>query len=111
MKHRYLRVFAALLLMFLVLFGTMGAKSKGNPDKLFKEGQAAEAKGDWDKAHACVDSCIDEAGILVHAYLHRKEGDLANAAYWYGRVGRIAPDISLAEEGEALRCDLLASAK
>jgi general secretion pathway protein D len=50
MKHRYLRVFAALLLMFLVLFGTMGAKSKGNPDKLFKEGQAAEAKGDWDKA-------------------------------------------------------------
>jgi len=68
-----------------------------------------DAKGDWDKAHACVDACIDEAGIRVHAYLHRKEGDLANASYWYGRVGRTAPDISLAAEGEALRRDLLAA--
>ncbi|MDB5393628.1 MAG: hypothetical protein JWM91_1134 [Rhodospirillales bacterium] len=67
-----------------------------------------DAKGDWDKAHACVDACTDEAGIRVHAYLHRKEGDLSNAAYWYGRVDRAVPDISLADERETLRRDLLA---
>jgi hypothetical protein len=67
-----------------------------------------DAKGDWDKAHACVDSCIDEAGIRVHAYLHRKEGDSGNAAYWYGRVRRTAPDISLAAERAALWRDLFA---
>jgi hypothetical protein len=68
-----------------------------------------DAKGNWDKAHACVDASTDEAGIRVHAYLHRKEGDFVNAAYWYGRVGRTAPAISLAAEAEALLRDLVAS--
>jgi hypothetical protein len=46
------------------------------------------AKGDWDKAHAIVQ---DEAGVdaaWVHAYLHRVEGDLGNAGYWYRRAGK-----------------------
>lgn len=68
-----------------------------------------DAKGNWDNAHACVDASSDEAGIRVHAYLHRKEGDLGNAAYWYGRVGRTAPAITLAAEAEALLRDLVAS--
>jgi hypothetical protein len=38
------------------------------------------AKGDWDRVHTCVDACTDEAGIRVHVYLHRKEGDHRNAA-------------------------------
>jgi len=67
-----------------------------------------DAKGDWNSAHACVDACVDEAGMRVHAYLHRKEGDLANAAYWYSRVESTVPDISLAEECDALRHSLLA---
>ncbi len=66
-----------------------------------------DARGNWDKAHACVDSCTDEAGIRVHAYLHRKEGDLGNAAYWYGRIGCTVPEVSLAEEAEALRQGLV----
>jgi hypothetical protein len=46
------------------------------------------AKGNWDKAHAIVQ---DEAGVdaaWVHAYLHRLEGDLGNAGYWYRRAGK-----------------------
>ncbi|MEA2897082.1 MAG: hypothetical protein QOJ84_2697 [Bradyrhizobium sp.] len=46
------------------------------------------AKGDWDKAHEIVQ---DEAGVdaaWVHAYLHRAEGDLGNAGYWYWRAGK-----------------------
>ena len=40
----------------------------------------------------------DVSGSWVHAYLHRKEGDLGNAAYWYRRAGRPSTDISLATE-------------
>ncbi len=45
-------------------------------------------RGAWDTAHAIVQ---DEAGAdaaWVHATLHRREGDLDNAAYWYRRAGR-----------------------
>ena len=66
-----------------------------------------DAKGDWDMAHACVDALSDEAGIRVHAYLHRKEGDLGNAGYWYRRVGRTAPDLTLKAEHRLLLHDLL----
>jgi hypothetical protein len=43
----------------------------------------------------------------VHAYLHRKEGDLANAGYWYRRVGRKAATVPLAEEWETIARALL----
>jgi hypothetical protein len=46
-----------------------------------------DAKGDWDKAHHCVDSEDGKDAARVHAYLHRKEGDAANAGYWYSTVG------------------------
>jgi hypothetical protein len=46
------------------------------------------AKGEWNKAHEIVQ---DEEGVdaaWVHAYLHRAEGDLGNAGYWYRRAGK-----------------------
>jgi len=42
-----------------------------------------DACGDWERAHSLVQ--LDEADrqcAWVHAYLHWKEGDLSNAAYW-----------------------------
>jgi hypothetical protein len=66
-----------------------------------------DAKGDWEKAHECAQAAKDEAGAWVHAYLHRKEGDLANAGYWYRRIGRGAATASLAEEWEAIARALL----
>jgi hypothetical protein len=61
-----------------------------------------DAKGDWDKAHARAQERDDAAGMRVHAYLHRKEGDLSNAEYWYRRCGATPSVLTLDEEWEAL---------
>jgi hypothetical protein len=42
------------------------------------------AKGDWDRAHKLAQDDEGENAAWVHAYLHRVEGDLPNARYWYG---------------------------
>jgi hypothetical protein len=47
-----------------------------------------DAQGHWDAAHRIAQDIDDETGAWVHAYLHRKEGDASNAAYWYGRAKR-----------------------
>ena len=48
-----------------------------------------DAHGDWDRAHALAQKDGGRMGAAVHAYLHRKEGDLDNARYWYGRARRM----------------------
>jgi hypothetical protein len=45
-----------------------------------------DARGDWAKAHTLAQDVDDASGAWVHAYLHRKEGDVANASYWYRRA-------------------------
>ena len=57
-----------------------------------------DAKGDWSRAHALVDSPTSPESTWIHAYLHRKEGDLWNADYWYSRAGKKRPSHSLEEE-------------
>jgi len=47
-----------------------------------------DAKGDWVRAHGLVDELETQEGMAVHAYLHRKEGAVSNAEYWYARAGR-----------------------
>ena len=47
------------------------------------------AKGDWDKAHALVMNDGSPDAAWVHAHLHRVEGDLDNARYWYAQAGRV----------------------
>lgn len=61
-----------------------------------------DAKGDWHKAHALVDSLNDSTACWVHAYLHRKEGDLGNADYWYRRAAKTRPSVSLQQEWETI---------
>jgi hypothetical protein len=69
-----------------------------------------DAKGDWDAAHKLVQSCEGEGRCdWVHAYLHRKEGDLSNAGYWYRRAGQTMPDGSLEAEWETIAQALLAA--
>jgi len=46
-----------------------------------------DAKGDWAKAHGCVDDEGGKDAARIHAYLHRKEGDQGNAGYWYSTAG------------------------
>jgi hypothetical protein len=47
-----------------------------------------DAKGDWTRAHESAQQDEGIEGSWVHAYLHRKEGDQGNAAYWYSRAGK-----------------------
>ena len=47
-----------------------------------------DAKGDWTRAHESAQQDEGRDGSWVHAYLHRKEGDQGNAAYWYSRAGK-----------------------
>jgi hypothetical protein len=69
-----------------------------------------DGKGDWAKAHQCAQKEEGENGAWVHAYLHRREGDLSNAAYWYRRAGKKAADGALEAEWEAIARALLARA-
>jgi len=61
-----------------------------------------DAKGDWATAHEHAQERDDASGMRVHAYLHRKEGDHSNAAYWYRRSGAALSRLSLDEEWEEL---------
>src|SRR3979490_566667 len=60
-----------------------------------------DAQGDWEKAHEVAQDVAGVDGAWVHAYLHRKEGDVGNAGYWYRRGGAGRDDGSLpkGEEG------------
>ena len=69
-----------------------------------------DARGDWHAAHALAQADDDRAGAWVHAYLHRKEGDLANAGYWYRRAGRPVAGGPLDAEWRDIATDLLARA-
>lgn len=69
------------------------------------------AKGDWEKAHAIVQAHDTPHAAWVHAYLHRVEGDLGNAGYWYRQAGQPAAKDSLETEWERIVSALLGSGK
>ncbi|HEY8511739.1 MAG TPA: hypothetical protein VIL31_07265 [Cyclobacteriaceae bacterium] len=61
-----------------------------------------DGKGDWHQAHTIVQDIESSDAASIHAYLHRKEGDLGNAGYWYRRAGRPAHNGSLEQEWREL---------
>ena len=66
-----------------------------------------DAKGDWDRAHQIAQDIDDSHGAWVHAYLHRKEGDPSNAAYWYNRAKQPVATEPLDAEWARIATDLL----
>lgn len=68
-----------------------------------------DAKGGWDTAHRVAQDIEDADGAWVHAYLHRKEGDAGNAAYWYGRARRPVAVVALEDEWDQIATALLAA--
>ena len=66
------------------------------------------AKGDWDQAHRIVMNESDANSAWVHAHLHRVEGDLGNAGYWYRRAGQPVAKDALEAEWERIVSALLA---
>ena len=66
-----------------------------------------QRKGNWDRAHSEVQSDNGSEAAWVHALLHREEGDLGNAGYWYRRANRDVFDGSLEAEWETIVKTLL----
>jgi hypothetical protein len=66
-----------------------------------------DAKGDWHAAHDCAQQQDDADGAWVHAYLHRKEGDVGNAGYWYRQAGKPMSQAPLEIEWETIVMSLL----
>jgi hypothetical protein len=58
--------------------------------------------GHWDAAHRAIQNRSDPLACRIHAYLHRQEGDLDNAAYWYARAKMTPPANSLTDELDCL---------
>jgi len=65
--------------------------------------------GKWDRAHDLCQDLPGKAGSWIHAWLHREEGDLGNAAYWYARAGKEMParQVRLEDEWMAIAEELL----
>ncbi len=90
----------------------MASLDDGQPSDQFPDTLASlwwDKKGDWDQAHFIAQDIPTVQGSAVHAYLHREEGVIWNADYWYGRAGLQRPDISLEAEWEQLVAEMLAS--
>ena len=66
-----------------------------------------DARSDWEKAHTLAQDVDDPSGAWVHAYLHRKEGDLGNAGYWYRRANQPIATDSLESEWDRIAGFLL----
>ncbi|MEH2143996.1 hypothetical protein [Nostoc sp.] len=66
-----------------------------------------DKKGDWSKAHEILGNASDADSAWVHAYLHRKEGDLKNTHYWYRRSGQPEFSGELSQEWEQITSVLL----
>ena len=65
------------------------------------------AKGGWDQAHKLVQDEATADAAWVHAYLHRVEGDSANAGYWYRQAGKPAAAGALETEWERITSALI----
>ena len=68
-----------------------------------------DAKGDWEKAHHIIQDVNDANAAWIHAYLHRKEGDIGNADYWYHRAGKKRSSETLQQEWEMISRALVSS--
>jgi hypothetical protein len=64
-------------------------------------------KHKWDDAHRIVMAEDDKDCAWVHAHLHRVEGDLDNARYWYRRAGRSETSGALDDEWASIAQALL----
>jgi hypothetical protein len=68
------------------------------------------AKDDWERAHTLVMDASGQDCAWIHAYLHRVEGDLGNARYWYGQAGKAPAHGPSAAELDSIAASLLAAA-
>lgn len=66
-----------------------------------------DGKGDWQQSHDIIQDINDANAAWIHAYLHRKEGDIWNADYWYSKAGKKRPTVSLQQEWQMISNELI----
>ena len=66
-----------------------------------------DGKDDWERSHSIIQDINDTDAAWIHAYLHRKEGDIGNADYWYHKANKKRPSVTLDVEWEQLVTALL----
>jgi hypothetical protein len=66
-----------------------------------------DSHGDWSGAHQVAQDDGTREGAWIHAYLHRKEGDAANAAYWDRRAAKSVATGALDDEWRCIAAALL----
>jgi hypothetical protein len=81
---------------------SLNSDDPGNDLSLQLKALWYDGKGNWSKAHDQVDQFTDPSSSAIHAYLHRKEGDIWNADYWYRKAKQTRPNLSLEQEWEQL---------
>ena len=64
-------------------------------------------KKQWEASHNIAQDIHDKDGSWIHAYLHREEGDIFNANYWYNKASKRMPGYSLEQEWEEIATELL----
>jgi hypothetical protein len=92
---------------FIEYKNSLSQSSPNEPLSVYLRALWYDAKGDWDKAHTIIQDVPDKNASWIHAYLHRKEGDISNADYWYSKARRKRPAVSLDEEWEEIVKTLL----
>jgi hypothetical protein len=70
-----------------------------------------DAKDNWKQAHEVAAQDEGPAAAWVHAYLHHKEGDAANARYWYKRADKTPATATLEQEWQEIAESLLAGSE
>jgi hypothetical protein len=104
------RAFGANLGPLMDLAAFRASLSAAEPPRTLSKALRAlwlDAHGDWDGAHEVAQADEGGDGDWVHAYLHRKEGDAGNAAYWYRRAQKPVCQTSLDEEWVSITTALL----
>jgi hypothetical protein len=100
-----------ILLMTAADLAHSAASDSSPPDGLSTAARALwfSKAGKWDAAHDLCQEVPGIAGSWIHAHLHREEGDLSNAAYWYARAGKPvpAPAVSIAAEWTEIARELV----
>lgn len=81
---------------------SLSADSPPSDTSVYVKALWQDAKNNWNEAHELIQDLHDKNAAWVHAYLHRKEGDIRNADYWYTRAGRSRPAVSLQQEWEQI---------
>ena len=89
---------------------TQSIQTQANPSSFLPPALQAlwyQKKENWHQAHQIVQNASDADSAWVHAYLHRQEGDIHNAQYWYKRSGKPESKIAISQEWEQIANELL----